>query len=152
MCNSRLPTCHPVSLGKSKSNERRAGPVLISQIFYSCFYSNIVLNIYNDGAADSPSRIFVHLTGIDHEATLTAARPAHEPFPKHAMDTVENHGRHVNPRLVGDEVPEKPPRWARQETLVGDLHVIPIHRLFAVGAVAVAKYMQPGLDAPDFSE
>jgi len=110
------------------------------------------LNIDYNGSAPRAARVLVHLRRIDHEAALVAPRPAHEPLPQHAVDAVKDDLRGVDPRPAGDEVAEQASAGPGEEMLVGELHVVEIGRLLAVGAVYVSEDVQAGADAPDFAQ
>lgn len=57
-----------------------------------------VLNIYYNGSTNSLAGIFVHLSSVDHQTTLIAARATHEPLPQNAVDALEDDSEHVDPR------------------------------------------------------
>lgn len=58
----------------------------------------------------------------------------------------------MEPRLAGHGIADEAAAGAREQALVGELQVVKVDGLGAVGAVDVAEDVEAGPDAPDLAE
>jgi hypothetical protein len=83
---------------------------------------------------------------------MITPRPAHDPFPQHAMHAVPHELGDINPLAIRHKLPEQAALRLRQEALVGSLEVVEEDGFGAVTGVDVAEDVEAGFHAPDFAE